>query len=192
MIALLLVAASVGLSNFAAAIGIGVAGVDARLRLRVGLVFGLFEAGMPVLGLLIGRQVAVELGHATRWLGAALLIAVGGYGIVKSIQTGSDVRSAAKSPRPSARPSAVSTPARLLLSGLALSIDNLVVGFALGTYRVNILTGAAIFGGVSVVLALAGLELGAMIGQRAGNRGEQIGGAILISVGVAIAAGALS
>jgi manganese efflux pump family protein len=184
MIALLLVAASVGLSNFAAAIGIGVAGVDARLRLRVGLVFGLFEAGMPIAGLLIGQRVAADLGHATRWLGAALLIAVGGYGIVKSLRTGGDVRGAG--------PSTVGTPARLLLSGLALSMDNLVVGFALGTYRVNILTGAAIFGGVSVVLALAGLELGAVIGQRAGNRGEQIGGAILISVGVAIAAGALS
>jgi manganese efflux pump family protein len=184
MIALLLVAASVGLSNFAAAIGIGVAGVDARMRLRVGLVFGLFEAGMPIVGLLIGQRVATDLGHAARWLGAALLIAVGGYGIIKSIRAGAGTRSAG--------PGIAGTPARLLLSGLALSLDNLVVGFALGTYRVNLLTGAAVFGGVSVVLALAGLELGAKIGERAGNRGEQIGGAILISVGVAIAAGALS
>jgi manganese efflux pump family protein len=184
MIALVLVAASVGLSNFAAAIGIGVAGVDARLRLRVGLVFGLFEAGMPVAGLLIGQRLAVNLGRETRWIGAALLIAVGGYGIVKSLSTGGDARGAG--------PSTIGNPARLLLSGLALSIDNLVVGFALGTYRVNVLTGAAIFGGVSIVLSLVGLELGAKIGERAGSRGEQIGGAILISVGVAIASGALS
>ena len=46
MFALLLVAASLGLSNFAAAIAIGVSGVAARTRLRVGIVFGLFEAGM--------------------------------------------------------------------------------------------------------------------------------------------------
>lgn len=183
MIALLLVAASVGLSNFAAAIGIGVAGVDARLRLRVGVVFGLFEAGMPVVGLLIGQRVAASLGHDARWLGAGLLIVVGGYGIVKSLRAGGD---------PGAGPAGIANPARLLLSGLALSMDNLVVGFALGTYRVNILTGAAIFGGVSVMLALMGLELGAKIGERAGNRGEQIGGAILISVGFAIGVGALS
>jgi putative Mn2+ efflux pump MntP len=183
MIALLLVAASVGLSNFAAAIGIGVAGVDARLRLRVGVVFGLFEAGMPVAGLLIGQQVAADLGHAARWLGAGLLIAVGAYGVIKSVRAGAGGTRAG--------PSTVGTPVRLLLSGLALSLDNLVVGFALGTYRVNVLTGAAVFGAVSVVLALLGLELGAKIGERAGNRGEQIGGAILISVGVAIGAGAL-
>ena len=185
MIALLLVAVSVGLSNFAAAIGIGVAGVDARLRLRVGLVFGLFEAGMPVVGLLIGQRVAADLGQASRWFGAALLIAVGGYSVIKSIRASARGVS-------STGPSTVGSPARLLLSGLALSLDNLVVGFALGTYRVNIVTGAAVFGVVSVVLALAGLELGAKIGQRAGSRGEQIGGAILISVGVAIAAGVLS
>ena len=50
MLALLLVAASLGLSNFAAAIAIAVSGVDARTRLRVGIVFGLFKAGMPLLG----------------------------------------------------------------------------------------------------------------------------------------------
>ena len=58
MVALLLVAVSVGLSNFAAAIGIGTGGVDSRTRLRVGLIFGLYEAGMPVAGLLAGQQLA--------------------------------------------------------------------------------------------------------------------------------------
>jgi putative Mn2+ efflux pump MntP len=53
MVALLLVAVSLGLSNFAAAIGIAVSGVDARTRLRVGLVFGLFEPAMPLLGLVL-------------------------------------------------------------------------------------------------------------------------------------------
>ena len=71
MLALLLVAASVGMSNFAAAVAIGVSGVDLRTRLRVGLVFGVFESGMPVVGLLLGARVAGDLGHAARWVGAA-------------------------------------------------------------------------------------------------------------------------
>ena len=54
----MLVALSLGLSNFAASIGIGISGVDARTRWRVGLVFGLFEAGMPIVGLLLGRGLA--------------------------------------------------------------------------------------------------------------------------------------
>ena len=63
MLALLLVAVSLGLDNFAAAIGIGVAGVDAGTRLRVGLIFGIFETGMPLLGLVLGRGLAHALGH---------------------------------------------------------------------------------------------------------------------------------
>ena len=50
VVALLLVAMSLGLSNFAAAVGIGVTGTGARTRLRVGLIFGFFETAMPVLG----------------------------------------------------------------------------------------------------------------------------------------------
>jgi putative Mn2+ efflux pump MntP len=200
MIALVLVAASVGLSNFAAAIGIGVGGVDGRVRLRVGLVFGLFEAGMPVVGLLIGQRLEGDLGRTARWISAALLIAVGAYGLITSLRAGGGADGQAR-PVTGAHPGGAdgegrpvtgAHPARLLLSAFALSLDNLVVGFALGAYQVSLITGAAIFGAVSVVMTLAGLELGARIGRRAGPRGEQIGGAILISVGVAIAAGVFS
>jgi len=186
MLALLLVAASVGMSNFAAAIAIGVSGVDARTRLRVGLVFGAFESGMPVVGLLLGRQVADPLGHAARWIAAGLLVAVGGYALVTAIR-GPRGRSAGDPGQP-----AQLGQGRLLLSGLALSLDNLVVGFALGTYSTSIVMSAVVIGVVSVALALIGLELGARIGKWAGERGEQLAGVMLISVGIAIAAGALS
>jgi manganese efflux pump family protein len=179
MLALLLVAAAVGGSNFAAAIAIGVAGVDARTRLRVGAVFGAFEAGMPVVGLLIGAQLAGDLGHAARWTGAATLVGVGAYGLIDSVrrQTGGIGTAGG---------------GRLLLSGLALSLDNLVVGFALGTYHTPVLLGALVIGVVSVAMSLVGLEIGARIGRRAGERGEQLAGLMLISVGVAIATGTLS
>jgi putative Mn2+ efflux pump MntP len=183
MIALLLVAASLGLSNFAAAIAIGVSGVDARTRLRVGIVFGLFEAGMPLLGLLLGHGLARTLGHSARWIGAALLIATGLYTLIQAFRhhhggsgaTGGAVQSLGK----------------LLVSGLALSIDNLAVGFALGTYHVALLTAAVLIGAVSVTMALAGLELGRLLGTKAGERGEALGGIVLVGVGIVIATGLL-
>ncbi len=90
---------------------------------------------------------------------------------------------------------------RLLLSGLALSLDNLVIGFALGTYQTGILLSALVIGSVSVALSLAGLEIGARVGewtrQRPGPRGTRLGdrlgdllgGGLLILVGIAVAAG---
>jgi manganese efflux pump family protein len=178
VLALLLVAFSLGLSNFAAAIGIGVSGVDARTRLRVGMVFGLFEAGMPILGLVLGRGLASTLGPAARWIGAGLLIATGGYALIQALR-GSGGEAPALSEGGGT--------GRLLLTGIALSIDNLAVGFALGTYHVNLAVAALVIGAVSVALSLIGLELGARIGTRTGQRGELLGGLILIAVGIAVA-----
>jgi putative Mn2+ efflux pump MntP len=80
---------------------------------------------------------------------------------------------------------------RLLISGLGLSIDNLAVGFALGTHHVALVTAAVIIGAVSVTMALIGLELGGLLGTRIGDRGEAIGGIVLIGVGIALATGTL-
>jgi putative Mn2+ efflux pump MntP len=57
--------------------------------------------------------------------------------------------------------------------------------------HVGVAAGAIVIGVVSVVMSLAGLELGGRIVTAAGRRGEQIGGAILVAVGVALAAGVL-
>jgi hypothetical protein len=42
-----------------------VTGVDAAARLRVGLIFAVSEAGRPVLGLILGHNLASTLGRAT-------------------------------------------------------------------------------------------------------------------------------
>ncbi len=192
MIALLFAAVAVGLSNLAASIGIGVAGVDARTRVQVGLVFGVFEAGMPIVGLLIGQQTAADLGQAVRWPGAILLMLVGASGLVRSLREGRKRRAegpAEEAEVPARPPSGLG---RLLLTGLVLSLDNLVVGFALGTYQVGILLGATAIGAVSVAMSLAGLELGGLLGRWVGRRSEQMSGVILILVGAAIAGGALN
>jgi manganese efflux pump family protein len=180
VITLLLVALSVGLSNFAGAIGIGVSGVNSRTRVQVGLVFGLFEVLMPIVGLLIGHRLAADLGHSVRWIGGGLLIATGLAGLIAALRT--------------ARPGAMSDAprwGRLVLTGLALSIDNLVVGFALGTAPVSVVWAAVVIGLVSVTLSLLGLELGARLGDRMGDRAEVVGAVVLIAVGILIASNVL-
>jgi len=79
----------------------------------------------------------------------------------------------------------------MIITGLALSIDNLAVGFALGTYHVNLAVAAIVIGAVSIALSLLGLELGSQIGARAGGAGEFIGGVVLAGVGIAIAMGVI-
>jgi manganese efflux pump family protein len=192
--ALLLLAVAVGLSNFAGAIGIGVSGVTGRLRLRIAVLFGLFEAGMPVLGLLLGHGAASGLGRSAPWLGGALLIAVG---LVSLVVAWRGARGAQGSGAGIPAGSGAGLPAgsgswgtwRVLVSAIALSLDNLAAGFALGTFRVGLAVAVPVFGVVSVVMSLAGLELGARIGAAAGDRGELIACAMLVGVGAAMAAG---
>lgn len=76
MLALLLVAVSLGLANFASSVGIGVSGIDARTRLRVAVIFGVFETGMPILGLLLGHGLAKALGACNRDFSDSLSSAV--------------------------------------------------------------------------------------------------------------------
>jgi putative Mn2+ efflux pump MntP len=175
---LVLVAAALGLSNFAASIGIGLSGVDSRLRLRVAVVFGAFEAGMPVLGLLLGHSLAHSISSASSYVGGGLLIATGVFTIVQ-----------ARRAKSLSHPAVPAHTTVLIVTGAALSVDNLVVGFALGTQNVPIAVTAVVIASVSVALSLIGLELGDRLGGSVEKWSQEIGGAVLVVVGVLIAAG---
>jgi putative Mn2+ efflux pump MntP len=186
MLGLALVAVSVGFSNLAASIGLGVGGVNMAARIRVLLTFGLFEAAMPIIGLLIGADLATSIGRQARWVGAALLISVGCYGIVSFVRS-------LRAPRARVLAAAGSRRewVKMALSAFALSLDNLIAGFALGSYQVNLVTGALVFGFVSIAMSLVGLEFGARLGRWAGDSGEMISGIVLVGVGLAIGFGVL-
>ena len=179
MIALLLIAASVGLSNFAGAIGIGLSGIDVRTRLRVGLTFGVFEGFMPVVGLLIGRQAAGLLGGSGRYLGATALVLTGIYTIweARKAKKEEDAQGGRLNTR------------QLVVLAAVLSVDNLIVGFALGVNKISIVLAAVVIASVSVAMSLVGLELGSRLGSRVEEWSEELGGGVLILVGVGIGSG---
>ncbi|GAC1471614.1 MAG: manganese efflux pump MntP family protein [Candidatus Dormibacteraceae bacterium] len=179
MLSLLLVSVSVGLSNFAGAIGIGLSGIDAKTRIRVGLAFGFFEALMPLIGLLVGQAVAGYIGsHVAGYVAGGILILTGAY----TIWQGLGLEKKEKPPRGLQMQS-------ILITAMALSIDNLAVGFALAVYHVQIVVAAITMGVISVAMSLLGLELGHRLGRRIEGWSEELGGAMLILVGIAIATG---
>ncbi len=170
---LILVSASLGLSNFAAAIGIGISGTDRKTRIRTAIAFGLFEAAMPLVGLFIGGHLAGSIGGVGKYAGAGLLILIGAYNIWKAQrqETSQEQQQDFK---------------HLILTAFALSIDNLVVGFALSLYRAPIVLAAIVIATVSVLMSLVGFELGSRLGQRIERWSEEIGGGVLILVGIAL------
>ncbi len=181
VLALLLVAGSLGMDNFAASIAIGLSGVDQALRVRIALAFGLFESGMPVIGLLLGRRLSHTLGGEAHLVGGLLLGVAGAYTIIEAL------RSADTQP-PALAGAGLG---RLLLLAAGLSIDNLIVGFALGAYHAPLAVGIAVIAVVSVGLSLIGLELGARLGAGVEHLTALLGGVVLTCVGAAIATGVI-
>lgn len=192
MLSLLLIAGSVGLDNFAAAIAIGLSGVDRSVRVRVAVVFGLFEAGMPIVGLVAGRGVSSSLGSRAHIVGGLLLIAVGAHTLFGALRGGGeDGDGGGDSGGDAAGRLAGATLKRLIVLAAGLSIDNLIVGFALGARRVSLPLAVLLIGSVCVVLSLTGLELGDRLGAGVEERSEMLGGVVLAAVGVAILTGLL-
>jgi putative Mn2+ efflux pump MntP len=176
---IVLVAIALGLSNFAASIGIGLAGVDARLRREIIVIFGFFEAVMPVVGLVLGRRLAQSVGSSASYLGGGLLVVAGVYAFVQA-RRGSDDDEPTSKRR-----------GGLIVTGAALSIDNLAVGFALGAYRVPVALAAVVIAVVSVAMSLLGLEIGGRLGASVEKRSGELGAVVLVVVGIAITLAAM-
>src|SRR5205807_998144 len=77
------------LDTFALAAALGMAGLERRDRLRVALVFTVFEAGMPILGLLVGR-VAGSLIGAWAGYGGILFLLIAGFLLLRRGQKEDD------------------------------------------------------------------------------------------------------
>src|SRR5690242_13852348 len=155
----------------------GLSGATRAARLRVGLVFGIFEAGMPLVGLLAGHSAVAALGDWSGITGGILLILIGGWQLIQALRAGGG----ASPPPTSFR--------RLLLTGFALSLDNLVVGFSLGVQHTSLPEAIVVFGASSVCLSLAGLEIGRRLGQAVEFGAEYLAAAVLVAVGVLVATG---
>jgi putative Mn2+ efflux pump MntP len=69
---------------------------------------------------------------------------------------------------------------------IATSIDALAVGLSLALIDGSILWSSLIIGVTSLILSVAGFLLGDRLGCRFGKRMEQLGGLILIGIGLKV------
>jgi manganese efflux pump family protein len=183
--AVLLVAVSVGLDNFAVAAAFGMTGAGGRRRLEVALIFGLFAGLMPLLGLALGARLSGVLGGAAEPAAACVLGLTGLTGLVSAI------RERRAESEPDRRPVPGAASARLWLTAAVLSLDSLVVGLALGAYRVPLLIAVGTFAIVGVGMSLLGVETGRRVGAALGEYSGLVGSVALIGVGVALGFGVL-
>ncbi len=173
-----LIAIGLAMDCFAVSLGVGTAGTASgpRPTFRLFFHFGIFQAGMTLLGWLAGKTVVTYIAGIDHWVAFVLLAFVGGRMLRGGLQK------AGESP-------AIPDPSRgltLVMLSVATSIDALAVGLSLALLSVNVFWAAALIGGVSAVLSLVGLLLGNQLGLRFGKSMEILGGIILIGIGLRV------
>jgi manganese efflux pump family protein len=175
MLKLLAFVLPLGLDSFAVAAALGASQVvTARQRLRISLVFVIFEAGMPLIGLALGSALARGIGHIADYLAAGAVIGIGIWMLLADDKDSED------------RATRIMTSRGLALVGLGIgiSLDELAIGFSIGLVRLPVSAVIAAIALQAFVAAQLGLELGAKIAERWRERAEQLAGIALILLGV--------
>lgn len=161
----------------------GLVAPSVRLRdaLLVGLFFGGFQAGMPLLGWLLGAGLDTYIQAVDHWIACAILGTLGARMIWNARRP--DVDDDASEAAPDR---ALFTSRALLPLAIATSIDALAAGVTLPLMGAPLATSIAMIGLVTGVLATLATLAGRRLGASMANHLELVGGLVLIAIGVRI------
>ena len=163
-----------GLDTFALSAALGVAGLAKKDRLRVSLLFTVFEAGMPILGILIGQAIGKVVGAWAGYGGILFLLIAGAL----LLRPGQDEDAEERRLRLLAQARGLA----IVDLGLSISVDELTVGLSAGLLAIPIALAVIWIAIQAFVAAQVGLRFGGRIGEEVRDRSEKLAGAALIAV----------
>ncbi len=173
---LFLTAAALSMDAFAVSVckGLSARTLKARDAAKTGLFFGGFQALMPLLGWLLGRQFERYIVEIDHWIAFVLLGFIGGKMIWEALRGGDGDDSGSFAFK------------ELLLLAIATSIDALAVGVTFAFLSVDIWSSVAVIGVTTFAFSFGGVYLGNKVGGRFHEKAELAGGVILILIGLKI------
>lgn len=160
--------------TFAVSTLVGASQISVQRRRRVALLFATFEAGMPLVGLALGRPMAQKIGSGADYVAGLALIVIGlwmwrsdGDDEERTIERLAGGRGWA-------------------LIGLAfgISLDELAIGFGIGLARQSVTEIIAAIAVQAFVGAQLGLVLGAWVSERFRERLGVFAALALYALGV--------
>lgn len=184
VIELIFIAMGLSADAFAVALADGMnANFRRKNALAAAVLFGIFQALMPILGFLLGSGFAERISAFDHFLALGVLGVIGGkmiFEAIKELFSREDVsrkRDSSEADRPPA-------PGILLLQAAATSIDALMVGVSFAAIKIRIIPAAALIGAVTFMLSLSGALFGKRLGERLGVKATLLGGLVLLTIGV--------
>ena len=155
--------------------GAGIKELPQRTIWGMALLFGVFQAGMTLLGWLGGEIVVQYLSRIDHWIAFGLLAFIGGRMVYEGFH-------------PEQESSVFKTLGigTLLVLAVATSIDALAVGLMFSFLRVQLLFSLLMIGCTTFVLSAVGIRLGSAVGDRFRRGAGIVGGCMLIFIGLHI------
>lgn len=142
----------------------------------VGLYFGIFQAGMPLLGYALGVQFSHVITSIDHWIAFVLLGIIGLNMIKESREDGEECEMEEDSLKVK----------EMLVLAVATSIDALAVGITFAFLQVDIIPAVAFIGVTTFLLSVGGVKIGNVFGAKYKSKAELAGGLILILMGIKI------
>ncbi|WOO38022.1 manganese efflux pump MntP family protein [Anaerocolumna sp. AGMB13020] len=183
LLELLILAIGLAMDAFAVAVckGLSIKKITAKHPIVVGLYFGIFQAGMPMIGYFLGKQFSSKINAIDHWV-AFILLGIIGINMIK----GSIKEEEEEEDCDCNEPDNTLAVKGMLILAVATSIDALAVGITFAFLKVNIFIATSFIGVITFLIAAAGVIIGNIFGGKLRSKAEMAGGAILVCLGVKI------
>ena len=176
IIELIILSVGLAMDAFAVAVckGLAMAKMCWKKACIVGAYFGIFQAGMPLVGFLLGVSFQEKITNIDHWI-AFILLGVIGINMIKEAISKEEEKS-----NDSVRFK------DMLILAVATSIDALAVGITFAFLKVNIWLAISLIGTMTFIISILGVKIGNIFGDKYEKKAEFVGGLILILLGVKI------
>jgi manganese efflux pump family protein len=168
----------VSLDTFIMSAALGVAGLPKKQQIRTSLVLAGFEAGMPIVGVLIGVSLGGSLTRYAPYPAAAIIGLAGIFALWKMGDDDGEKRRLKLLSRTNGL--------AVVALGISVSVDELAVGVSLGLLHIPLLAAVIYIGVQSYFASQLGLKLGGRISNSMRDQAEKLGGIVLIGVAVSL------
>ena len=154
--------------------GLSMKKMNWKSAIIIALYFGIFQAGMPIIGYFLGTTFSGFVENVDHWI-AFILLAIIGVNMIKD-STDDEIEK---------RNDKIDIKTMIILA-IATSIDALAIGVTFAFFETNISLAVTVIGIITFILSLIGVKIGNKFGDKFQNKAELTGGIILIIIGLKI------
>lgn len=183
IVEVILIAVGLSMDAFAVSVckGLGMKRLEKGQLIVIALFFGAFQALMPLIGWLLGRQFESYITAIDHWIAFVLLFVIGAKMLWEALRgDGGECEECAleSTPRLDLK--------ELTMLAVATSIDALAVGITFAFLGVDIVSSVTVIGVTTFLLSGVGVVLGHQFGSRFEKPATILGGVVLVLIGFKI------